>query len=61
MNWLRDNWFWLGIGILFVWVHARMHAGHHRHGHAKHLDDGDRAGHPRHAHDHTREDSDAQR
>lgn len=62
MHWLREYWFWLLFGILFVWVHARMHGSHHHHhgGHGHQGDDGDQAGQPCHAHA-TREDSDAQR
>lgn len=40
MNWLRENWFWLAVVILFVWMHTKMHGGHGRHlghgGHAGH-------------------------
>jgi len=31
MDWLRENWFWLIVGIAFLWVHMKMHGGH-RHG-----------------------------
>lgn len=32
MNWLRENWFWVVIGGLFLWMHLRMHGGHGQHG-----------------------------
>lgn len=31
MNWLRENWLWLSVVILFLWVHTKMH-GRHVHG-----------------------------
>lgn len=31
MDWLRENWFWLIVGILFLWMHLKLHGGH-RHG-----------------------------
>lgn len=31
MVWLRDNWFWLVFGVLFLWVHLRMHGSHGAH------------------------------
>lgn len=33
MNWIRENWFWIVVGVLFIWMHTRMHGGH---GHAGH-------------------------
>lgn len=34
MDWLRENWFWVAIGILFLGTHLRGHGGHgHRRGH----------------------------
>jgi len=32
MNWLRENWIWVGAVILFLWLHAKMHGGHGMHG-----------------------------
>lgn len=32
MDWLRENLFWIVIGILFVWMHTKMHGGHGGHG-----------------------------
>ena len=31
MNWLGENWIWLSMVILFVWMHTKMH-GTHKHG-----------------------------
>lgn len=28
MDWLRENWFWIVVAVLFIWMHARMHGGH---------------------------------
>lgn len=28
MVWLRENFFWIVVGILFIWMHLKMHAGH---------------------------------
>jgi len=47
MDWLRENWFWLTVVVLFV----AMHAGH-GHGHGGH---GSHPGHPGHR---KRDDSD---
>ncbi len=33
MEWLRENWFWIVVGALFVWMHMRMHGGHGHRGH----------------------------
>lgn len=41
MNWLRENWFWIVVGILFFWLHAQMHGGH---GHGGHGGRGARSG-----------------
>ncbi len=27
MDWLRENWFWVAIGILFLGTHMRGHGG----------------------------------
>ncbi len=32
MDWLRENWFWLIVGVAFLWMHVKMHGGHGRHG-----------------------------
>ena len=32
MDWLRENWFWIVVGILFIWAHTKMHGGHGGHG-----------------------------
>ena len=32
MDWLRENWFWIGVIILFIWFHMKMHGGHGSHG-----------------------------
>lgn len=29
MDWLRENWFWLLVGIAIFWMHVKMHGGHH--------------------------------
>lgn len=34
MDWIRGNWFWVVVGIAFVWMHLKMHAGHGMHGHS---------------------------
>lgn len=28
MNWIRENWFWIVVGVMFIWMHTRMHGGH---------------------------------
>ena len=28
MNWLRENWFWVLLIGLFLWMHFKMHGGH---------------------------------
>ncbi len=33
MDWIHENWFWVVVGVLFLWLHGRMHGGH---GHAGH-------------------------
>jgi hypothetical protein len=33
MEWLRENFFWLVVGALFVWMHLKMHGGHGHGGH----------------------------
>src|SRR3990172_6176757 len=33
MDWIRENWFWIVVGVLFIWLHGKMHGGH---GHAGH-------------------------
>lgn len=32
MDWLRENWFWLVVVVLFLWMHGKMHGGHGGHG-----------------------------
>lgn len=60
MEWLRENWFWLVVLILFVGMH--MGHGHGGHGHAGHGprgreggtkpdDSGPGRSDPRHGHD----------
>lgn len=36
MEWLRENWFWLAVTALFVWMHLKMHGGHGHGGHGGH-------------------------
>ena len=36
MDWLRQNWFWLVVGVLFAWMHTKMHGGHGHGGHGGH-------------------------
>ncbi|NOT09160.1 MAG: DUF2933 domain-containing protein [Gemmatimonadales bacterium] len=31
MNWLRENWFWIVVGVFFLWSHGKMHGGHGGH------------------------------
>ena len=33
MDWIRENWIWIVIGGLFIWMHTRMHGGHGHGGH----------------------------
>ncbi len=32
IDWLRENWFWLTVVVLFFWMHGKMHGGHGSHG-----------------------------
>lgn len=32
MDWLRENWFWLAVVVLFLWMHGKMHGAHGGHG-----------------------------
>lgn len=32
MEWLTGNVLWIVLGALFVWMHLKMHGGHHGHG-----------------------------
>lgn len=41
MDWIRENWFWLVVAVVFFWMHGRMHGGHGRHA--------ERGGHGGHA------------
>ena len=31
MDWIRDNWIWIVIGIFFVWTYFKMRGGRGRH------------------------------
>lgn len=34
MERLRESWFWIAVGVLFVWMYTRMHGAHgHGSGH----------------------------
>ncbi len=44
MDWLRENWFWVAILVLFVWMHVGGH-GHGCHGGGGH-GHGGHGGHP---------------
>lgn len=46
MNWLRENAFWIVVGILFLGLHMKMHGGHGHggHGHGGHGNGGHRHG-----------------
>ena len=33
MDWIRENWFWIVVGGLFLWMHTKMHGGHDHAGH----------------------------
>lgn len=41
MAWIRDNWFWITVFILFLWMLTKMHGGHGHGGHGS----GDHQGH----------------
>ncbi len=67
MDWLRENWFWLTVLVLFVVMHAgHGHGGPGSHGgHFRHGGDDDSAGDPDkgppegpHRHHHGREGDD---
>lgn len=32
MEWLTENILWIVLGTLFIWMHLKMHGGHHGHG-----------------------------
>lgn len=32
MDWIRENWFWIVVIGLFLWMHTKMHGGHGGHG-----------------------------
>lgn len=36
MEWLTGNVPWIVLGALFVWMHLKMHGGHHGHGSPDH-------------------------
>ena len=46
MFWLRENWFWLVVAILFVTMHAGGHGGHGHGGHRRAAQRDDAAGTP---------------
>ena len=46
MFWLRENWFWLVVAILFVMMHAGGHGGH-GHGSPRRAERDDAADTPR--------------
>lgn len=52
MDWIRENWFWIVVGVLFIWMHGKMHGGH---GHAGHGGGGGSGGH---SHGRSREEPD---
>ena len=69
MTWIRENWFWITVLILFLWMHGKMHGSMHGgHGHQGHGGSRppERDGHPRddratgHSPADPREDPDAQ-
>ena len=33
MDWIRENWFWIVVTGLFLWMHTKMHGGHGHGGH----------------------------
>ena len=43
MDGLRENWFWVVVGVGFVWMHLRMHGAHSHDGHGQ-------GAHGRHGH-----------
>lgn len=50
MEWLMDNLLWIVLGAVFIWMHLKMHSGHHGHGgHGRPDHEGD-AGHGGHKH-----------
>lgn len=55
MEWVRENWFWIVVVVLFLWIHTKMHGGHghggpshrgHGHGEGGHRGSGDGVDHP---------------
>jgi hypothetical protein len=32
MDWLRDNWIWVAVIVLILWMHGKMHGRHAAHG-----------------------------
>lgn len=32
MEWLKENWFFIAVAVLFFWMHTKMHSGHGSHG-----------------------------
>ncbi len=39
MEWLLENWFWVLIFALFIWMHLGGHGGHGCHGGHSHESD----------------------
>lgn len=35
MNWIRENWFWIVVTVLFIWMHSKMHGSHGSAGHGR--------------------------
>jgi hypothetical protein len=44
MDWVRENWFWIVVGILFIWAHTKMHGGHGHGGHGSAAEHGGHSG-----------------
>ena len=60
MDWLRENWFWLVMTVLFVLMHTVGHGAHGHGGHsARARDRDDVAGTPRRDDDRDRTDAEA--
>ena len=60
MYWLRENWFWLVMTVLFVLMHTVGHGAHGHGGHrARARDRDDVAGIPRRDDDRDRTDAEA--
>ncbi len=44
MDWFLENFFWLVVGAVFIWMHVKMHGGH-GHGHGGHEHGGHEGSH----------------